>query len=99
MSQGPLVTPQGALLRVLISGESDGPEIVRKVREWTDGKVRLDEASFASEISELEKLAFVERRTGAIDKRTGQARTTFVLTAAGKTSALQVLAASLTRKV
>jgi DNA-binding PadR family transcriptional regulator len=98
MSQKPLVTPRAALLRVLISGESDGPEIVRKVREWTDGHIRLDDDSFISEISELEKLAFVERRSGSVDKRTGQPRITFVLTATGKTSALQVLAASLTRK-
>lgn len=39
MSQGSSITPQAALLRVLINGESDGTEIVRKVRDWTDGKI------------------------------------------------------------
>lgn len=94
-----LVTPQAALLRVLISGESDGAQIIHKVREWTDGQIRLDDGTLATAISELERRGLVEHRSGPVDKRSGQPRTTFVLTAAGKTSALQVLAASLTRKV
>jgi len=98
MSEGPLVTPQAALLRVLITGESDGPEAIRKVRDWTDGQIQLDEESFATTMSELENSGLVERRTSSVDKRTGQPRTTYALTAAGKTSALGVLAASLTRK-
>jgi len=98
MSQGPLVSPQAALLRVLITGESEGPEIVRKVRDWTDGQIQLDEQAFATVISDLEKTGLVERRGGAADKRTGQPRPTFALTAAGKTSALEILAASLTRR-
>ena len=98
MSHGPPVRPQSALLRVLITGESDGPEIVRKVRDWTDGQVQLDEHAFTTAMADLEKAGLIERRSGAVDKRTGQARLTFALTAAGKTSALEVLAASLTRK-
>jgi DNA-binding PadR family transcriptional regulator len=98
MSQGPLVTPQAALLRVLITGESEGPEIIRKVRDWTDGQIQLDEQAFATAIGDLENTGLVERRSGALDKRTGQPRLTFALTAAGKISALEVLAASLTRK-
>lgn len=98
MSHEPLVTPQAALLRVLITGESDGPEIVRKVRDWTDGQIELDDLSFAAAMNELEKNHLVERRAGSPDKRSGQPRVTFALTAAGKTSALEILAASLTRK-
>lgn len=98
MSQQPLVSPQAALLRVLITGESDGPEIVRKVRDWTDGQIQLDDLSLAAAIGELEKDGLVERRTGSPDKRTGQARLTFALTPTGKASALEILAASLTRK-
>jgi DNA-binding PadR family transcriptional regulator len=98
MSQGPLVTPSAALLRVLITGESDGSEIIRKVRDWTDGQIQLDEQTFAAAIGDLEKTGLVERRSGAVDKRTGHPRLTFALTAAGKTSALEILAASLTRK-
>jgi DNA-binding PadR family transcriptional regulator len=98
MSQGPLVTPQAALLRVLITGECEGPEIIRKVRDWTSGQIQLDEQTLTTAMSGLEIDGLVERRTGALDKRTGQPRTTFALTTAGKASALEVLAASLTRK-
>ncbi len=97
MSSPPLATPQAALLRVLINGESDGPDIVRKVRDWTEGQIDLDEQVLATVIADLESTGLVERRT-APDKRTGQPRTVFALTAAGKASALEVLAASLTRK-
>jgi DNA-binding PadR family transcriptional regulator len=98
MSQGPLVTPQAALLRVLITGESEGPEIVRRVRDWTEGRIQLDEEAFTTAMADLEKTGLVERRSGTPDKRTGQARQTFALTAAGRTAALEVLAASLTQK-
>jgi DNA-binding PadR family transcriptional regulator len=99
MTSGPIVTPEAALLRVLVSGESDGPDLIRRVREWTDGTIRLDDAAFAAAITGLENGGLVERRTGSVDKRTAQPRTLFTLTTAGRKSALEVLAASLTRKV
>jgi DNA-binding PadR family transcriptional regulator len=98
MSQGSSITPQAALLRVLIAGESDEPEIMRKVRDWTGGTVELDEQSFLAAIHELETTGLVECHTGAADKRTGQPRQTYTLTSAGHTSAMEILAASLTRK-
>ena len=98
MSQGPSITPLAALLRVLITGESDGPEIMRKVRDWTDGKIDLDEQGFSAAIHDLETTGLVERHAGATDKRTGQPRQTYALTAAGHSSAMEILAASLTRK-
>ncbi len=98
MSREPAVTPQAALLRVLVTGESDGAEIIRKVRDWTDGQVQLDDQTFADAIHDLETAGLVERHTGSPDKRTGQPRPTFALTAAGKASGLEILAASLTRK-
>lgn len=98
MSQGPSITPPAALLRVLITGESDGPEIIRKVRDWTKGTIDLDEQAFSAAVRELEGTGLVERHAGAIDKRTGQPRATYALTAAGHTSAMEILAASLTRK-
>jgi DNA-binding PadR family transcriptional regulator len=98
MTQEPPITPQAALLRVLINGESEGPEIIRKVRDWTNGQIQLDEQSFASAMADLESTGLVEKRAAPNDKRVGQARTTFALTAAGKNSALEILAASLTRK-
>lgn len=98
MSQGSSITPQSALLRVLINGESDGPEIMRKVRDWTDGKIELDEQTFEASIRELERTGLVESHSGAADKRTGQPRLTYTLTPAGHSSAMEILATSLTRK-
>ena len=98
MAQQPPVTPQAALLRVLINGETEGPEIIRKVRDWTNGQIQLDEQSFASAMADLESTGLVEKRAVPSDKRAGQPRTTFALTAAGKVSAREILAASLTRK-
>lgn len=98
MSQGPSITPQSALLRVLITGASDGPEMIRKVRDWTEGKIELDEQTFMAAILDLESTGLVERHMGVTDKRTGQPRQTFTLTTAGHTSAMEILANSLTRK-
>ena len=98
MSQGSSITPQAALLRVLISGESDGPELMRKVRDWTGGKIDLDEQAFLTAIHDLEIAGLVECHAGAADKRTGLPRQTHALTPAGHASAMEILAASLTRK-
>lgn len=92
------VTAEAALLRVLFPGESDGPDIIRKVRDWTGGTINLDERTLAQVVQGLENQGLVERREGAIDKRTGQPRATFALTTKGQTSAMGVLADSLTRK-
>ena len=98
MSHAESVTPQAALLRVLISGEGNGPEIMRKIKDWTEGRIDLDEPAFAAVVLELEGSGLVERRQGALDKRTGQPHVTFALTTAGHASAVEILATSLTRK-
>jgi DNA-binding PadR family transcriptional regulator len=98
MSHAESVTPQAAFLRVLISGESDAAEIMRRIKDWTDGRIDLDETAFTSTVRELEDSGLVLRRQGAIDKRSGQARVTFALTTAGHASAVEILAASLTRR-
>jgi DNA-binding PadR family transcriptional regulator len=98
MSEGSSITPQAALLRVLISGESDGPDLMRKVRDWTGGKIELDEQGFLATIHELEATRLVDCHSGAADKRTGLPRQTYALTSAGHASAMEILAASLTRK-
>jgi DNA-binding PadR family transcriptional regulator len=92
------VTAQAALLRVLIAGEADGPEIVRKIRDWTEGQVDLDEATFMSTVLALEGLGLIERHDGLADQRTGGPHVTFALTPTGHASAVEILAASLTRK-
>jgi DNA-binding PadR family transcriptional regulator len=97
-SQGTDVTPQAAVLRVLVNGESEAAEIIRKVRDWTGGQIQFDDQTFASAIADLESKGLVERRAGIPDKQIGQARPGFTLTAAGRNAALEILAASLTRK-
>lgn len=98
MSHAESVTPQAALLRVLIGGESDGPELVRKIKDWTEGRIDLDEPTFAATVLGLEDSGLVERRHGTIDRHTGQPHVTFALTSAGHASAVEILATSLTRK-
>jgi DNA-binding PadR family transcriptional regulator len=98
MTHAESVTPQAALLRVLISGEGNGSEIMRKIKDWTEGRIDLDEPAFAAVVLELEGSGLVERRQGALDKRTGQPHVTFALTTAGHASAVEILATSLTRK-
>jgi DNA-binding PadR family transcriptional regulator len=98
MTPVPGVTPEAALLRVLIAGESEAPEIIRKIRDWTDGQIDLDERQLIAAIRDLETTGLVERHAGATDKRTGQPRLMYALTPSGHSSAVQILAASLTRK-
>ena len=98
MSHAEFVTPEAALLRVLISGEGDSAEIMRKIKDWTQGRIDLDEPALATAACALEGSGLILRRRGALDKRTGQAQTTFALTPAGHASAVEILAASLTRK-
>ncbi len=98
MSHAASVTPQTALLRVLINGETDAAELVRRIRDWTDGGINLDEPGLEAAAHALEDTGLVERRHGPPDKRTGQAHVTFALTSAGQASAREMLAESLTRK-
>lgn len=99
MSHAASVTPQAALLRVLINGESDVADLVRKIRDWTEGQIELDEPALEAATRELESSGLIERRQGTPDKRTGQAHVTFALTPAGQASAREILAESLTRKI
>lgn len=98
MRQPEPVTPRSALLRVLISGESDPPEIVRRIRDWTEGRIALDASALSDMLSALESSGLVERHQGTPDRRTGEPQVTYALTPAGRSSAMEVLADSLTRK-
>lgn len=91
-------TPQAALLRVLIAGETEAPELIRRIRDWTEGRIALDELTFASTVAAAESAGLVERHQGVPDRRTGTSHVTWALTPAGRTSAVEILAESLTRK-
>ena len=97
MGQNPSITAETALLRVLINGECGGAELIRKVRDWTDGAIDLDEAGFQAAICDLREKALVESPPGATNKRSGHLRQTYVLTPDGQAAAMEILAASLTR--
>jgi DNA-binding PadR family transcriptional regulator len=91
------ITPEAALLRVLITGEGYGLELARRVKEWTNGKVMLDDDSFYSAMHVLEEQALVESyMSEPTGQRGGQPRRYYKLTAAGRRAALEVLTASLT---
>ena len=91
------ISPEAALLRVLIQGESYGLELTRRVREWTNGKLMLDDQVFYQAMRVLEEQALVESwMSEPVGQRGGQPRRYYKLTAAGQRAALEVLTASLT---
>ncbi len=98
MSQSETSPPQAALLRVLIAGATEATELIRKIKDWTDGRITLDEASFAATVAAAESAGLVERHEGLPDKRTGLAHVTWSLTPTGRASAVEILADSLVRK-
>jgi PadR family transcriptional regulator PadR len=91
------ITPEAALLRVLITGEGYGLELIQRVKEWTNGKLMLDEQGFYRAIHVLEEQGQVESHMSEpVSQRGGQPRRYYKLTAAGQRAALEVLTASLT---
>ena len=91
------VTPEAALLRVLIMGEGYGLELARRVREWTNGRIMLDDQVFYQAMQVLEEQALVESyMSEPTGQRGGQPRRYYKLTAAGQRAALEVLTATLT---
>ena len=94
------ITPEAALLRVLITGEGYGLELTRRVREWTNGKLMLDDEAFYKAMRLLEEQALVESTMSEpAGQRGGQPRRYYKLTAAGQRAALEVLTASLTGQI
>ncbi len=92
-----MVSPESALLRVLITGEGYGLELTRRVREWTNGKLVLDDQRFYQAVQVLEEQGLVESHMSEpVGQRGGQPRRYYKLTAAGQRAALEVLTASLT---
>ena len=94
------ITPEAALLRVLIMGETYGLELTRRVREWTNGKMMLDDQVFYQAMRVLEDQSLVESEMSEPDgQRGGHPRRYYKLTAAGQRAALEVLTASLTGQI
>jgi len=94
------ITPEAALLRVLIQGETYGLELTRRVREWTNGKLMLEDQVFYQAMQVLEEQGLVETyMSEPSGQRGGQPRRYYKLTAAGQRAALEVLTASLTGQI
>jgi DNA-binding PadR family transcriptional regulator len=95
-----MITAEAALLRVLINGEAIGLELTTRVREWTNGKLMLDDQSFYAAVRTLEEQGLVTSfMSEPAGQRGGQPRRYYKLTAAGQRAALEVLTASLTGQV
>jgi PadR family transcriptional regulator, regulatory protein PadR len=91
------ITPEAALLRVLITGEGYGLELTRRVKEWTNGKLMLEDEAFYQAIHALQEKGLVESyMSEPVGQRGGQPRRYYKLTVAGQRAALEVLTASLT---
>ncbi len=91
------ITPEAALLRVLITGEGYGLELTRRVKEWTNGKLMLEDEGFYQAIHALEEQGLVESyMSEPVGQRGGQPRRYYKLTADGQRAALEILTASLT---
>lgn len=81
-------------------GETYGLELTRRVREWTNGKMMLDDQVFYQAMRVLEDQSLVESEMSEPDgQRGGQPRRYYKLTAAGQRAALEVLTASLTGQI
>jgi PadR family transcriptional regulator, regulatory protein PadR len=94
------ITPEAALLRVLITGEAYGLDLTRRVREWTNGKIMLNDDSFYQAIRKLEAQGLVDSyMSEPTGQRGGQPRRYYKLTAAGQRAALEILTASLTGQI
>jgi DNA-binding PadR family transcriptional regulator len=94
------ISPEQALLRVLIQGEGYGLELTRRVREWTNGKLMLEDQAFYQAMGVLEEQGLVESfMSEPVGQRGGQPRRYYKLTAAGQRAALEVLTASLTGQI
>lgn len=78
-------------------GEGYGLELARRVREWTNGRIMLDDQVFYQAMQVLEEQALVESyMSEPTGQRGGQPRRYYKLTAAGQRAALEVLTATLT---
>ena len=74
-----------------------GAENTRRVQEWTNGAVMLDDESFYKTIRGLEEQGLVDSHMSEpMGQRGGQPRRYYKLTADGQRAALEILTASLT---
>ena len=86
----PPVNAKAALLQVLISGPSYGLELIDRVSDRTEGKIRLHEGSVYPALRALEREGLVRSYSAdPLPERGGRPRRYYELTAEGSRAALQ----------
>lgn len=84
------VTAKAALLQALIQGEGYGLELIDRVEQRTEGKVRLHQGSVYPALRGLEREGLVESYEGPLlPERGGRPRRYYRLTAQGSKAALE----------
>jgi PadR family transcriptional regulator PadR len=84
------ISPEAALLQALIVGPSFGLELIDRVRERTNGHVRLSQGTIYPKLRELESDGFVTSYEGEqLPERGGRPRRYYKLTAKGARAATQ----------
>ena len=78
------VTAKAAILEALVQGETFGLELIKRVEERTNGKLRLGQGSVYPALRELEREGLVKSWEGdQMPERGGRPRRYYKLTAAG----------------
>lgn len=85
------VTAKTALLQALVSGDGFGLELIDRVRERTDDKIKLHQGSVYPALRSLEREGLVESYEGeATPERGGRPRRYYRITSEGLMAATEV---------
>jgi PadR family transcriptional regulator PadR len=85
-----MIDSKTALLQALISGEGYGLELIDRVKERTQGRVRLGQGSIYPALRDLERDGLVESFEGeTVPERAGRPRIYYRLTGAGRRAAFE----------
>jgi PadR family transcriptional regulator PadR len=84
------IDPQTALLQALISGDGYGLELIERVDERTQGKLRLAHGQVYPALRQLERDGLVESYRGeTVPDRAGRPRIYYRLTGEGRRAAFE----------
>ena len=84
------LTAKCALLQALVSGHSFGLELIDRVRERTNGEIKLGQGSVYPALHALEREGLVESYDGdPLPERGGRPRRYYRITAEGRRAAVE----------
>jgi PadR family transcriptional regulator PadR len=85
-----MIDAKTALLQALISGEGYGLELIDRVKERTQGRVRLGQGSIYPALRDLERDGLIESFSGeSVPERAGRPRIYYRLTGEGRRAAFE----------